>query len=73
MLSASELTKSYAGVKVVNSASVEVASGEIHALVGENGAGKSTMLRMIAGRSGPTPAPSRSPVRTSAAGVPRTA
>jgi ribose transport system ATP-binding protein len=49
MLSASGLTKSYAGVKVVNSASVEVASGEIHALVGENGAGKSTMLRMIAG------------------------
>jgi ABC-type sugar transport system ATPase subunit len=49
MLSASELTKSYAGVKVVNSASVEVASGEVHALIGENGAGKSTMLRMIAG------------------------
>jgi len=49
MLSASGLIKSYAGVKVVNAASVEVASGEIHALVGENGAGKSTMLRMIAG------------------------
>lgn len=34
-------------------ASLEVASGEIHAVVGENGAGKSTLMRMIAGTYAP--------------------
>jgi rhamnose transport system ATP-binding protein len=49
MLSAVDLSRSYAGVQVVRRASIEVGRGQIHALVGENGAGKSTMLRMIAG------------------------
>ena len=49
MLSAVNLSRSYAGVPVVRGASIEVGRGQIHALVGENGAGKSTMLRMIAG------------------------
>jgi rhamnose transport system ATP-binding protein len=49
VLSAVNLSRSYAGVPVVRGASIEVGRGQIHALVGENGAGKSTMLRMIAG------------------------
>jgi ribose transport system ATP-binding protein len=49
MLSAVGLSKSYSGVRVVDGASIEVGSGEIHAVVGENGAGKSTLLRMIGG------------------------
>ena len=33
----------------IGSASLEVLSGEIHALVGENGAGKSTLMRILGG------------------------
>lgn len=43
------VTKRYAGIEVLAGADLAVSPGEIHALVGENGAGKSTMLRIAAG------------------------
>ncbi len=41
--------KSYGGVKALDDASFCAAAGEVHALVGENGAGKSTMIKVLAG------------------------
>ena len=36
------LRKSFGGVAALDNANIEVSSGEVHALIGENGAGKST-------------------------------
>jgi NitT/TauT family transport system ATP-binding protein len=46
--------KSYNGVPVVNGLSLDVAEGEIVSLLGQTGAGKSTILNMIMGQTGPT-------------------
>ena len=47
------LTKSYGGRKVVNDLSFEVGKGEIFALLGHNGAGKSTTIAMLLGLKKP--------------------
>jgi rhamnose transport system ATP-binding protein len=49
LLKAENVTKSYAGVKALKSASFELRSGEVHALIGENGAGKSTFIKSVTG------------------------
>lgn len=43
------ITKSFPGVKALKGVSLELARGEIHALLGENGAGKSTIIKIIGG------------------------
>jgi ribose transport system ATP-binding protein len=43
------LRKSYGGVLALDDATFSAAPGEVHALVGENGAGKSTMIKALAG------------------------
>src|ERR1019366_3870282 len=46
---AERLTKSFPGVRAVDHLSFDVSSGEIFGLVGPDGAGKTTTLRMLAG------------------------
>jgi ribose transport system ATP-binding protein len=43
------LTRRFPGVLALNNVDFNVYAGEVHALVGENGAGKSTMINMLAG------------------------
>jgi ABC-type sugar transport system ATPase subunit len=48
-LAARDLSKSYVGVTVVSNLSFDLEAGEVRALVGENGAGKSTFIKMLSG------------------------
>jgi putrescine transport system ATP-binding protein len=48
------LVKDFNGFKAVNQVSIDIAKGEIFALLGSSGCGKSTLLRMLAGFETPT-------------------
>jgi putrescine transport system ATP-binding protein len=48
------LTKDFDGYKAVNDVSLDIAKGEIFALLGSSGCGKSTLLRMLAGLEKPS-------------------
>lgn len=43
------LTKNYGGTNVVNNVSLNVAKGDIYGIVGKNGAGKTTIMKMLLG------------------------
>ena len=49
----SGISKSFPGVRALSEVSFEVAAGSCHALCGENGAGKSTIGKMVAGIHAP--------------------
>ena len=45
----SSISKFYSGVPALRDVSIEFFAGEVHAILGENGAGKSTMMNVISG------------------------
>ncbi|WP_141700901.1 sugar ABC transporter ATP-binding protein [Mesorhizobium sp. SEMIA 3007] len=49
LIEASNVEKSYGATRVLRGVSFQVRAGEIHALLGGNGAGKSTFIRIITG------------------------
>ncbi len=49
ILEASEITKVYPGTVALDKASFKVRKGKVNVLIGENGAGKSTMMKIVAG------------------------
>ena len=48
------ITKKYPGVVALDDVSLSFYRGEVHAIVGENGAGKSTFIKVITGAIQPT-------------------
>ena len=54
MIQLDHVTKQYHGFTAVQDMSFEIAQGEIVGIIGHNGAGKSTTLKMIAGLIAPT-------------------
>ena len=48
-LKASGLRKSFGGIEVLHGVDITVNGGEVLALLGENGAGKSTAIKILAG------------------------
>lgn len=49
LLTVRGISKSFPGVKALDAVQLQVASGNVHALLGENGAGKSTLLKILSG------------------------
>lgn len=43
------VTKEFSGVKALDDVNLEIRAGEIHCLAGENGCGKSTLIKVISG------------------------
>lgn len=54
ILSLKNIRKEYPGVLAVNDLSLDIKKGSVHALIGENGAGKSTVIKMCCGAIKPT-------------------
>ncbi len=49
LLEATDVSKTYGAVVALNAASLSVRTGEVHALMGANGAGKSTFVKILTG------------------------
>src|SRR3954471_7426165 len=49
LLAVRHVSKSFEGVHALRGVSLQIFAGEIHALVGENGAGKSTIIKIMTG------------------------
>jgi galactofuranose transport system ATP-binding protein len=52
LLAMRSMNKAFAGIPALSDASLEVGAAEVHALIGQNGAGKSTMIKVLTGYIG---------------------
>ncbi|WP_413769117.1 sugar ABC transporter ATP-binding protein [Rhodococcus pyridinivorans] len=55
ILSLRSVTKSFGSQRALDSVDLDIRSGEIHAVVGQNGCGKSTLVKLLAGYHSPDP------------------
>jgi ABC-type sugar transport system ATPase subunit len=78
VLRATSMRKQFDGVEVLHGVDLELRPGEVHALLGENGAGKSTIINLLSGRLRPdggtielngTPVEFRNPMAARKAGI----
>lgn len=53
VLRMSGVSKSFGATRALDGVSFELGRGEVHALIGENGAGKSTMMKILSGAIAP--------------------
>jgi simple sugar transport system ATP-binding protein len=54
LLDVRNVSKSFGAIRALHDVSIEVSAGEVVGLMGDNGAGKSTMVKLIAGNFPPT-------------------
>ncbi len=54
VLELSQVSKSFGGVEVLHGVDFALRAGEVHALIGENGAGKSTIMKILGGYLAPS-------------------
>ncbi len=78
LLELDSIQKRFGGVTALRNGNLSVKAGEVHLLMGENGAGKSTMMKMVAGMISPDageirfrgqPVHFRKPADAAAAGI----
>jgi ABC-type sugar transport system ATPase subunit len=53
IVAVTDVTKTYPGVTALSGVTFDLRAGEVHSLVGENGAGKSTFIRILSGDTTP--------------------
>ncbi|RKN41303.1 sugar ABC transporter ATP-binding protein [Streptomyces hoynatensis] len=53
ILTLSQITKSFPGVRALDGVDLDVLPGEVHCLLGQNGAGKSTLIKVVSGAHRP--------------------
>ncbi len=54
ILEIKNISMEFPGIKALDDISLSISRGEVHAIVGENGAGKSTMMKILSGVYQPT-------------------
>lgn len=54
ILETRDLAKNFSGIQALKGISLRVRAGEVHAIVGENGAGKSTFIKILTGVYSPS-------------------